>query len=805
MTETPRPQEQRPQQQQPQQQILVGVHLVDDAPGLAATLASLLEHTPLSFNLRLLPDDALASQAAARQGVQMAAPALVQLPVPQQAGAAACFNQLVSEPADIYVFLEGGVQVAPGWLERMLTALGADANRGLAGPSTNRGWNEQAVAPACAGTPQALCEQADALQSRFGDACVSLAPLHSLGDFCYVVTNEVVAAIGAADTAYAQGPCWEMDYNVRAARAGFEGVWVQAAFVHRAPRSVSAAAVQDGLLAPNKRLYQDRFCGLRKQGGEGNGRGGKGRNEGDGRLPRPVQPPAYHTHCAGEVCRHFAVPELVQIFHSLPPPATAPKAPAQAAMPPAPLMSCIMPTRGRAAFVAQSIRYFQRQDYPTLELIIVYETDADLPAGIDDARIRCIRVPGPASIGTKRNEAVRAARGALIAHWDDDDWYAAERLSRQAAPILYNVADVTGLNDMLFMARPLAQFWACSRALFRQMFVENVSGGTLVFRRSLWQLHGGYPDTSLREDADFLQKAVRGGARLCRISGRALCTYVRHDGNTWKFKEGEYLQKAAWRQVPLPECLRPDGDFYFPPAPTPAETSSAPTPSRALPMASRAMPMVSCIMPTADRRAFVPQAIRNFLAQDHGPRELIVLDDGRDSVAELIAPHEHIRYVRLDRKSSIGTKRNIACELARGELVAHWDDDDWMAPGWLSSQVRVLQAQQADLCGLDKVYFYEPLTRRAWQYVYDGRTPWVCGGTLCYRRDFWRSAPFADIDVGEDNAFVWSPQPKRIAVNPDRHLYVARVHAHNTSPKDTLNRRWHPWPAEQVEQLMGPP
>ena len=54
-------------------------------------------------------------------------------------------------------------------------------------------------------------------------------------------------------------------------------------------------------------------------------------------------------------------------------------------------------------------------------------------------------------------------------------------------------------------------------------------------------------------------------------------------------------------------------------------------------------------------------------------------------------------------------------------------------------------------------------------------------------------AAFADINVGEDNAFVWAPQQKRIAINPDQHLYVARVHARNTSPKETLNRRWRRW------------
>ena len=46
------------------------------------------------------------------------------------------------------------------------------------------------------------------IQCAPSDRCMTLEPLHSLSDFCYVVRNEVVAAIGAADTAYGQGP-WE--------------------------------------------------------------------------------------------------------------------------------------------------------------------------------------------------------------------------------------------------------------------------------------------------------------------------------------------------------------------------------------------------------------------------------------------------------------------------------------------------------------------------------------------------------------------------------------------------------------------
>ena len=47
-------------------------------------------------------------------------------------------------------------------------------------------------------------------------------------------------------------------------------------------------------------------------------------------------------------------------------------------------------------------------------------------------------------------------------------------------------------------------------------------------------------------------------------------------------------------------------------------------------------PLISCIMPTCNRRSFVPRAIRQFLAQDYVRKELLILDDGSDPIAELV-------------------------------------------------------------------------------------------------------------------------------------------------------------------------
>ena len=215
-------------------------------------------------------------------------------------------------------------------------------------------------------------------------------------------------------------------------------------------------------------------------------------------------------------------------------------------------------------------------------------------------------------------------------------------------------------------------------------------------------------------------------------------------------------------------------------------------------------PLVSCIMPTFNRRMFVPQAIKYFLRQDYEPKELIVVDDGTDAIGDLIPSDERVKYIRLNQRLTIGAKRNLACQQARSEIIAHWDDDDWMA-GWrLSYQVNNLLNERADICGLDKVLFFDPSSDRAWEYVYtNGGKPWVYGATLCYGKGLWRRNSFPDINVGEDSRFVWSNASAKILKLDNKGLLVALVHSGNTSPKQTANSCWHPYPVEGILRLLG--
>jgi hypothetical protein len=225
----------------------------------------------------------------------------------------------------------------------------------------------------------------------------------------------------------------------------------------------------------------------------------------------------------------------------------------------------------------------------------------------------------------------------------------------------------------------------------------------------------------------------------------------------------------------------------------------------AAPAVLTARPLVSCLMATANRRGFVPQAIKYFQRQDYPRKELLVLDDGEDQIVDVIPADPSIRYFRIQQRCSIGAKHNSGCELARGEIIVHWDDDDWMADWRLSYQVEELLPHPAHtLTGLSRLFFWDPHGDSAWEYVYpDGGRPWVGGGTFCYRKQFWDAHRHPDMNEGHDTVFVWGLHGANILPSANHGFYVALVHPRNTSSKRTNTSGWHSVPVDRIRQLVA--
>jgi glycosyltransferase involved in cell wall biosynthesis len=612
-------------------------------------------------------------------------------------GGAACLNRLMAaSDAAVCVLLESGCIVAPRWLNHLLAAFERSPRVGVAGPSTNRFWNEQCAFPNAAASD--LVRIAAAAEKRFGASAKSLAPLHSAGDFCYAVSRIAFNAAGPADESYGLGPCWEMDYNVRAARAGFDDVWVGAAFVWRAPFTARRAREEAARFEANKRRYQDKFCGARLRGEKSD----------------------YRQHCRGDACRNFAP----RVNAPTPIGTTTENS----------LVSCIMPTHDRRAFVSEAIHGFLAQDYAASELIVVDDGSdpiADLiPA---DPRLRYFRLPKRLTVGAKRNFACEQARGGIVMHWDDDDWYPASRIGMQAAVLRDRGADICGSSAIYFYDRDRREAF-----LYRYRGGGGggtwVAGTTLAYRREFWE-RNRFADLQVGEDTQFVW---RNRGSVIDLNDPTLCIAGIHAGNV----SPKRTRGVFWSRQPVEriQAMMAAG-------------------SPASPLSTASLPLVSCVMPTYNRRAFIPLALDGFRRQSYPNRELIVIDDGTDAVGDLLDYQPDVRYIHSRTRMTIGAKRNRACAEARGEFVVHWDDDDWYAADRIEKQVAPLLRGEADISGLENRYVLQLPHRRFWtvdrklhrsMFIGD-----VHGGTLTFQRRIWNDGVhYPEVNLAEDAAFL---------------------------------------------------
>src|SRR5262249_11198894 len=119
-------------------------------------------------------------------------------------------------------------------------------------------------------------------------------------------------------------------------------------------------------------------------------------------------------------------------------------------------------------------------------------------------------------------------------------------------------ADITGLENAFVLQLPDGVFWMTQATLHKRMFVGDVHGGTLVYRKTLLERGVRYPDVSLAEDASLLAQALKRGLRLTRLPNRGVFVYVRHGSNAWRWETGRFLAPAGWRRTDGPDGFPAD-------------------------------------------------------------------------------------------------------------------------------------------------------------------------------------------------------------------------------------------------------
>lgn len=210
-------------------------------------------------------------------------------------------------------------------------------------------------------------------------------------------------------------------------------------------------------------------------------------------------------------------------------------------------------------------------------------------------------------------------------------------------------------------------------------------------------------------------------------------------------------------------------------------------------------PLVTCLCLTMEgRKDFLSRAIESFRGQTYPNRELLIVADRFDNYPGMpdqsgaptgsIWCESNIDIMVSPRgKLNIGQKRNVGCASASGNIILHWDDDDYSSRFRITHQVHELETTSKAVTGYSGMKFTDGASW--WQFRYQSRG-YVLGTSLAYLKSWWVDHPFLDQQI-EDPGFVAAAREAgQLAEVPDIDMMYATIHAGNSSKRNLSEPEW---------------
>ena len=161
---------------------------------------------------------------------------------------------------------------------------------------------------------------------------------------------------------------------------------------------------------------------------------------------------------------------------------------------------------------------------------------------------------------------------------------------------------------------------------------------------------------------------------------------------------------------------------------------------------------VTAIVPTCNRPVLLERALRSIAAQELGPSEVIVVDDGGagpdDSTIRVLQQCglHTARVVANSRGKGASGARNTGGAVATGDLLAFLDDDDEWLPSYLAEAVRVFTSKKLDVMCADLLCQFDDGIDRPGKTAPDRllpeifliRNPGLGGSNVVLNRDLFR-------------------------------------------------------------------
>lgn len=199
-------------------------------------------------------------------------------------------------------------------------------------------------------------------------------------------------------------------------------------------------------------------------------------------------------------------------------------------------------------------------------------------------------------------------------------------------------------------------------------------------------------------------------------------------------------------------------------------------------------PFISICTPTFNRRPFIPIIIKCFENQTYpkDKMEWIIVDDGTDKIEDLVSHIPQVKYFKYDKKMSLGTKRNITNEKAKGDIIIYMDDDDYYPPDRVTHAVDTLRKNPKALCaGSSVMYIYFKHINKMYQFGPYGPNH-ATAATFAFRKELLLKTKFDETaSVAEEKKFLKDYTIPFVQLDPTKSILVFS-HNHNSFDKKEL-------------------
>ncbi len=205
-------------------------------------------------------------------------------------------------------------------------------------------------------------------------------------------------------------------------------------------------------------------------------------------------------------------------------------------------------------------------------------------------------------------------------------------------------------------------------------------------------------------------------------------------------------------------------------------------------------PFVSICTPTFNRRPFIPMAIKCFEHQTYpkDKMEWIIIDDGTDKIEDLVSNIPQVKYFKYDNKMTLGKKRNIANEIATGDIIVYMDDDDYYPPERVHHAVETLKTSKALCAGSSAMFIHFKHINKMLQFGPYGPNH-ATAATFAFKRELLNKTRFnEESSVAEERDFLKDYTIPFVQLTSTKTILVFS-HNHNSfDKKELLNQLPNP-------------